>query len=300
MNRKVTKEFRIGFSFERFVSIILGQVLRTVLKPSATILVYHDVTSGKRKSQIQNDSVILENFERQMKYLRDNSFNPIPLQKLIWLINSGKKIPKKSIIITFDDGYKSTYKNAYPILQKYNIPATVFVAVGFIGQKKSFPWLEAESNNFGLHESMPMNEEEIIELYEGGIEIGSHTMYHNLLPKLDREGIEEEILGSQCILEKILGLAPVSFALPYSFPVKYRKWPSFEIVLKKVLVRGNFNACCTMTRGHVTIKSNPFFLRRIAVEKYDDLLFFRAKLSGGYAWSRLPQKIFQAFFKKYH
>jgi len=167
-NRKVTKEFRIGFSIERFVSVILGQVLRTVHEPSATILVYHDVTSGKRKSQIQNDSVILENFERQMKYLRDNSFNPIPLQKLIRLINSGKKIPKKSIIITFDDGYESTYKNAYPILQKYNIPATVFVAVGFIGQKKSFPWLEAESDNDNsrLHKSMPMNEEEIIELYK--------------------------------------------------------------------------------------------------------------------------------------
>ena len=185
-------------------------------------------------------------------------------------------------------------------MQKFNIPATVFITAGFVGEKKRFPWLEGKDNHFGSYESMPMNEEEIIQLHEGGIEIGSHTVYHTLLPKLDRQGIEEEILGSQYILEKILGLAPVSFAIPYSFPVKYRKWPSFEIVLKKALVRGNFTACCTMTRGHVTTKSSPFLLRRIAVEKYDDLLFFRAKLSGGYAWSRIPQKIFQAFFKRYN
>jgi len=296
----VTKEFRIGFSFERFVSIILGQVLRTVHKPSATILVYHDVTSGKRKSQIQNDSVILENFERQMKYLRENSFSPMPLQKLIWLIKSKKKIPKKSIIITFDDGYKSTYTNAYPVLQKYNIPATVFVAAGFIGQKKPFPWLEAENNNSGLHESMPMNEEEIIELYEGGIEIGSHTMYHNFLPKMNSQKIEEDILNSQYKLRNILGRTPLSLALPYSFPIKHRKWPAFKHVLTKTLVRGNFNACCTMNRGHITSNSNPLFLRRISVGKFDDLLLYHAKLLGGFAWSCIPQKIFQVFLKKYN
>ena len=161
----MTMKPRIGFFLERSISIVVSQLAKTFAKPGATILVYHDVVSGATKEDIENDSVSLDEFVRQMRFLRENSFKIIALQELICLIRTRKKIPRKSVVVTFDDGYRSSYTNAYPILQKYNIPATVFITTGFIGEKKRFPWLEGKNNHCRSYESMPMNEEEIIQLY---------------------------------------------------------------------------------------------------------------------------------------
>jgi hypothetical protein len=144
-----------------------------------------------------------------------------------------------------------------------------------------------------------MNWEEIRELHKEGIEIGSHTMTHNFLPKLNAEIIEKEILKSQVVIKKQLDQTPQSLALPFSFPIKCRSWPTFESLLIKCLEKGNYTSCCTMVRGHVKLRDNLFFLKRIPVLKNDDILSFNAKLVGAYAWSRYTQYFYQLFLKKY-
>ena len=300
VSRKVKEEMGICFWVERFVSLLLARGLKIIRRRYPTILVYHDVVANSDKMRIEHDSVLLEDFERQMKFLRENSFKPLPLQKAISLIESGEEIPEKSVIITFDDGYKSTSTVAAPILRKYEIPATVFVVTGFVGQEKGYPWLQPDGANSWLCRTVPANQEEIIRLHQEGFEIGAHTVNHRFLPLLTNQELEEEILGSRHTLQQILDRPPLSFALPFSFPMKHRKWPSFQRSLTSILIKGNFNSCCTMTRGHISANSNPLFLQRIAVGKFDDLQLFRAKLRGGYAWSRIPQNLFRVLFKKYY
>lgn len=95
------------------------------------ILMYHRVDN--RNIDIlpyyANLRVSLKNFENQMKYLSKN-YNVIPLQEFI-----NGNTPKKSVILTFDDGYLDNYTNAYSILKKYNLPATFFVCPGLIDGK---------------------------------------------------------------------------------------------------------------------------------------------------------------------
>ena len=62
-----------------------------------------------------------ENFRKQMKYLKDNNYTTLTLDELYNYMKTGKIVPKKPIVITFDDGYKDNYTNAYPILKEFRI-----------------------------------------------------------------------------------------------------------------------------------------------------------------------------------
>src|SRR3989344_3122644 len=81
----------------------------------ASILMYHSIAENGVFFTVKPSE-----FERQMKYLSKN-----------------KKIPRKTVVLTFDDGYLDNYENAFPVLKKYNFPATIFVATGFVGGKKN-------------------------------------------------------------------------------------------------------------------------------------------------------------------
>lgn len=285
---------------ERFVSTRLASISEPVIKPRATILVYHNVPSETDRSKLRNDSVSADDFERQMLFLKENSFNVISLKTLIYFLRSGNRIPRKSIIVTFDDGYKTAYTNAYPILKKYGIPATIFLAVGFIGKSKRFPWLQTDNGDHFVENPSAMNWDEVRQLHDAGIEIGSHTLSHRLLPKLDIRDIEEEILASQAIIQERLSHTPRALALPFSFPIVHSNWPNFKSALLRTLKKGKYTSCCTMLRRHISSRTDPFILGRLPVGKFDDLALFNAKLVGSYTWTRFPQYMFQNFLKKYH
>jgi len=264
-----------------------------------TILAYHNIASQKDVNYLQDNSVTIDEFERQIQFLREESYNIIPLKTLMTNLVNGIPIKNKTVIITFDDGYKTTFYNAFPILKKYKIQATVFIAVGYIGDNTSFEWL-APTNKTGYYEDLsPMNWEEIIELHKSGIEIGSHTLSHTFLPYQKKEKIEYEISQAQTIIKDKIGIRPYTFALPFSFPLTHWKWPSFKSVISHILKKENYLCCCTVLRGHINKNTIPFFLKRIVIGKYDTIESFCAKLIGAYDWSRVPQLIFQSLAKTY-
>jgi len=119
--------FLDGYSFLR----------RNFTGSQIVILMYHRISP-------QNDNWSLKplsphNFERQIEYFCHN-FEVFPLEQLVQRILQEKPLPKKAVIITFDDGYKDNYLYAFPILKKYHIPATVFLATGHIGTGNLFWW----------------------------------------------------------------------------------------------------------------------------------------------------------------
>lgn len=265
----------------------------------ATILVYHNITSEINKSKMQLDSVKIDEFERQMLFLRENDFNVITLKKLLKVLINGEKIKKKTIVITFDDGYKTHFLRAFPILQKYNIPATVFLAVNYIGKDVVLPWIDSFDDLDKVEDLRPLDWEEVRKLYHAGIEIGSHTFSHKFLPKMDKEAIQNELIISAATIREVLGKSPTSFALPFSFPIKHRSWPHFKSTLMSALHKAGYTSCCTSCRGYVDLKSNTYMLKRIFINKYDTLQSFYLKSIGAYMWTRFPQFIFQKYFKNY-
>ena len=111
-------------------------LLRGHIKSQAAIIVYHRVGS---KDAWSLDSVSVQGFEAQIKYL-NKYYNILSLSELTELIQEKKPLPKRVVVLTFDDCYKDIYLYAYPILKKYSAPATIFLTPGHIGTGNLFWW----------------------------------------------------------------------------------------------------------------------------------------------------------------
>ena len=110
---------------------------RRLTGSQVAILMYHRVCPDEENQYLEALSV--ESFERQMEYFSRN-YEIFSLDELVQHIVSEDFPSEKAVVVTFDDGYKDNYLYAYPILKKYHVPATIFLATGHIGSGKLFWW----------------------------------------------------------------------------------------------------------------------------------------------------------------
>jgi peptidoglycan/xylan/chitin deacetylase (PgdA/CDA1 family) len=141
--RKMVKLFLALLTFySGFLNLYLYLRRKLSSLPDFTILMYHRVldVEHNRGNHFLPGMVTLEStFDKQMKYLKNNS-NVISLNALIGYLKDKENPPPRSIIITFDDGWRDNYLFAFPILKKYDLPVTIFLSTDYIGTSKTF-WL---------------------------------------------------------------------------------------------------------------------------------------------------------------
>jgi len=152
------------------------------------ILMYHSVTD--KLWGYKNLHVSPKELENQVKYLSENGYTSLHFSEL----NNVSQY-KKPILLTFDDGYENNYTEAYPILKKYNIKATIFVCTNFINKK----------NDLTIDE---------IEKMKGLIDIQSHTVNHLDLSTLDDNKLDNELKLSKEKLEELTGKEITTLAYP--------------------------------------------------------------------------------------
>jgi peptidoglycan/xylan/chitin deacetylase (PgdA/CDA1 family) len=158
-----------------------------------------------------------EAFEAQMQQLKDKNINVIPMQDFLAWRRGEKAIPPKSAIITFDDGWKSQYDVAWPILKKFNYPVTLFIYTEGI-----------RPGHFSGGESMGW--EHLAEMRDAGVDIQGHTATHSdlrkpydkvakkkLSPEEYEEWLQKELGGSKQMIEQKLGVKVNCLAVPYGF-----------------------------------------------------------------------------------
>ena len=104
----------------------------TMVHPSGIpVLMYHKIGDDK-----DNDAVIREDlFREQMKFLKDNGYNPLTMDQLYEYVVNGAAVPEKPVVLTFDDGYADTYSIVYPLMKEYGFAATVFINPGDVGTR---------------------------------------------------------------------------------------------------------------------------------------------------------------------
>lgn len=203
------------------------------------ILTYHDFTIEEGSSYDMN---IVE-FEKQMDYLAAHNYSVISLSELLKGLKGGQ-LPPKPVVITIDDGFKSNYTLAYPVLKKYNFPATLFIYTNFI-----------EKNNGSL------TWEEIREMTKNNIEIGSHSLSHyNLLKYKKNENYEtylarirREIFLSKEILESKIGSKVKFFAYPYGV---------YSPIIKNLVIQAGYEGILNANSMNNTLTVDPFSLNR--------------------------------------
>jgi peptidoglycan/xylan/chitin deacetylase (PgdA/CDA1 family) len=166
------------------------------------ILAYHSIAYNNAFF-----TVTPEMFEKQMQFLRMKKWNVLSLGELVSCISEGLVIPKKTVIITFDDAYADFSENALPILEKYQIPATVFVPTAKVGKSMK--------NREG-YELPIMSWDQLSKLSQHPlISIGSHTKNHPVLTQItDQETLEAELKESRDEIRNNLDTPCDFFAYP--------------------------------------------------------------------------------------
>ena len=202
------------------------------------ILVYH------RFSETAADemTVTASAFEAQMRFLRDNDFHVIPLDSLFDFMAFERQIPQKAVVITIDDGWRSVYDIAFPILRKYGYPATLFVYTDLItGSRKALDW------------------KHLREMAKGGLDLQCHSKTHRSLASMGAsesfrdyfEALETEILESTALIREKTGADVKYLAYPYG---------DTNPLVESLLIKLGFRGGLTAER-----KSNPFFVNPFRV-----------------------------------
>lgn len=190
-------------------------------------------------------------FRRAIARLHSDGFRTVDLADAVAGLRRGDPLPDRAVVLTFDDGYRSAYTDAFPVLQEHGMTATVFLAVGARdGAGDGLPSLTGR-------EMLAWNE--IREMAGAGIAFGAHTLSHADLTALDPDRIEAEVLGSRTVIEQRLGVPVPGFAYPFGrFDTRSR-----------AVVRRCFDFACSDVFSLVTHASDPWALERI------DMLYFR-------------------------
>lgn len=227
------------------------------------IIFYHQVAPTGKNAFLK---VSPENFYAHVKYLSQH-YDIISLDQLTTYLDAGKYPSKDSVVITFDDGTDDNYHYAFPILKKFNMPATIFMTGHYIGTR-------------GM-----LTGAQIKEMAGHQITIGAHSMSHCRLSRLSKDEAREEIVQSKDILEELLKRPANYLAYPYGTENDFNS-TTMEVAKEAGL------RCAFSTIKHKDIfRSSRFALPRLGMANYT-LPAFIAKLEGVFDFpSKLKLKI---------
>ncbi|MBN2401002.1 MAG: polysaccharide deacetylase family protein [Spirochaetes bacterium] len=217
------------------------------------VLCYHHINPSELLKDVFINTVP-DDFEKQIQFLHSSGYMTILSKDIPDVLAPAKRNiigkNKKPVLITFDDGYKSVYDYAYPIMKKYGYKGILFLISDKIENDRS---------------RMYMNKIHISELIKEGWEIGSHTITHPKLNSISMEDITNEIADSKTALEKIFGIQIVSFAYPYG------------IFNKKVLnlVKDNYKYAYSTIQGNNYEFNDLHLIERYLVLKTDEMSNFK-------------------------
>jgi len=220
------------------------------------ILMYHYLSEPPAGADaVRRDlSVSPAQFEAQLIFLHEQGYHTITMKQLSYALSRNEALPPKPIIITFDDGYRDQYTNAFPLLKKYGDVATFFV----------FTQVIDEYNVDFLTWEM------VTEMHQAGMEFGSHSYRHPDLTNRSVDFLVYEILGSKEAIEARIGE-----------PVRFFCYPSgrYDDLAERVVASANFWGAVTTEWGAQHSYANRFEIHRLRMRGNDTVDKFAAKLA---------------------
>lgn len=207
------------------------------------ILMYHHVKNHKESDdEVEKGlSVEIDNFSEEMQYLYDEGYDSISLGELF------NASDKKTVVLTFDDGYKDVYENAYPIMKEYNLTGTVFVITDFVGNDGYMSWSDLKK------------------LSDAGWKIESHTESHPNLTNISAEDAWQQIYNSKIEVEANIGDIVTFFSYPAG---KYND----EVV--DLVKKAGYSGAISTDQGIENNINKMYNLKRERVGGYSELQDF--------------------------
>lgn len=175
------------------VIIIISVIMIVILykEPKVAVLCYHNLATAEEKANFpeEKDWVIeVSNFEEQLQYLQKNHYKTLTTQEFMDWKKGKIEIPRKSVLITFDDGFLSNYEYAFPLLKQYNMNATVFLIGQYMKQEENTGIKEWKHN---MKEYMNMDTIEKAKEEYPNIEFASHSYWLHYQNSINEKSVEE-------------------------------------------------------------------------------------------------------------
>lgn len=246
-------------------SSILALLGRLSQKRGIPVLLYHSV--DPTRSVI---SITSEEFRAQMAYLNATGYKTISLSDFLGYLCSETIPQEKMVVLTFDDGFKNNYTEAFPILCEYGFTATIFLTTDYISGVCSWE----------KHDSIPrlplLSWDEIKEMSDFGIDFGSHTCSHPYLTRMSKDGLKAELLASKSTIEAKLKKPVRFFCHPYGDTNCETQQGAKDCGYLGAF--GGLDFSLTNTKG------NLYDLTRVGTAHFSTLQDFKAGLLGTYDW----------------
>ena len=231
---------RYGLGILAFALLVFISWLTLTPAPQGIlVLEYHHICD-----EIGEDgaayAVPVADFSQQLDYLQAEGYTTITMQDYMRAKKGKQELPAKPVILTFDDGYEDNYTTLLPMLEERGMKGTVYMITNSIGRKGYLSW------------------NQLREMQERGIEIGSHTANHQPLTTLDREKQAEEMKLSKLLMEWN-GLKTI---FTFSYPNG-----AYDEEMPAMLKENEYLTAVTGDGGLNTFQTNPYLLQRINIPR---------------------------------
>ena len=192
-----------------------------------------------------------QNFDAQMRFLAQRGYQSVSLDDLVAGVKSGRQLPPKPIVLTFDDGYVDNFQVAFPILKQNGFCGTFFIITDLAGRPGYMNW------------------DQIRILAEAGMDIGSHSKTHPDLSTASAKVVADQVKGSTEVLERELGRQIKLFCYPSG------KYNSSVVT---ILQENGYQAAVTTNSGRARAENSPYELPRLRVSGDMSLASYTAML----------------------
>ena len=216
---------------------------------SVPVLMYHSIGTSKLNPYV----VSTDRLNMDMKYLKDNGFTTLSTNDLYDFMLKNKPVPKKSVLITFDDGYEDNYTNAFPILKKYNFKATIFVITGYVDKSKHF-----------------LTSAQLKEMQSNGIDIESHTNLHDKLGTCTYDSQLKTLKTSKNYIETTLNKT-----------VRYISYPfgSYNLDTLKAINAAGYKMAFTTNGRWANMSNGILTLNRVFISGFHHSKSFQTRVT---------------------
>ncbi len=232
----------------RFIPGLLRSLAPGGPRFAIPVLMYHRVSPGGPKATEQW-RIEPARFRRHLAALDAAGYQGITLDQLRRGLYEGEPLPRRPVVMSFDDGYQDFADNAWPALRRRGFGSTVFVVSDQVGRTNA--WDDVFNDPAAL-----MDWETLRELSNQGVEIGSHTVDHRAMTALSLEEVEEEAEFSRRAIELGVGQPVRSIAYPYG---------DVDPVVAEIVGEQGYQMAVTCDAGPVRLGVDPMLLPRIEV-----------------------------------
>ena len=231
-------------------------------KETVPILMYHAVAENPAAATFRL-SVSPEALEGQLTFLVERGFTGLTFSAVAEAFATGAPLPKRPVVFTFDDGYADFAREAWPLLDRYGFPATVFVTTGWV--------TDAGPRSEGMALDEMLTWSQIRDLAAAGVEIGAHSHSHAQLDQLPEAELSRELSDSRTQLEECTGVAIRTLAYPFGYSNKR---------VRLAVRSAGYRYAASVRNVLATPYDDPFRIPRLTVRRNTDLATFAEVMDG--------------------